>query len=67
MKSTCLLLCLCLLLSSCSNRAIYNLIQAREQNKCYTLPRTQQRDCLDRAGVSYGEYKKAKDREGAGT
>lgn len=61
MKYAILLPCFCLLLCSCSNREIYNLIQARERNRCYKLPRTQQQECLDRVGGSYDDYKKAKD------
>ena len=61
MKITGYLLCACLLMCSCSNREIYNIIQAREQNQCYSLPRSQQQECLDRAGVSYDDYTRAKD------
>ena len=57
MKPGILLLLSCLLLCSCSNREIYNIIQAHEKNECIKLPRTQQQECRERTSISYDDYK----------
>lgn len=45
-----------LVLAGCSNRGIYEGIQAGNRNECLRLPPSQYDDCMERASKSYDEY-----------
>lgn len=45
-----------LVLAGCSNRGIYEGIQAGNRNECLRLPPSQYDDCMKRASKSYDEY-----------
>lgn len=45
-----------LLLAGCSNRGIYEGIQASNRNECSKLPLSQYDDCMKEANKSFNEY-----------
>ena len=45
-----------LLISACSNKAIYDGLQYSNRNDCTKLPQTQYEECLQRADMSFHEY-----------
>ena len=48
-----------LLLSGCSNKQIYNLIQPKYTEKeCQKLPKTQYKECLNQKSMPFDEYEK---------
>ncbi len=51
---------LCLLLAGCSNRQIYESVQADQRRKCQLLPETQIEECLQRHSQTYREYLREK-------
>ncbi|OFE12160.1 hypothetical protein PHACT_02610 [Pseudohongiella acticola] len=54
-----LLIVACLLaLSGCSNRGVYEGIQASNRLECHRLPPSQFDDCMQRANKSFNEYER---------
>jgi hypothetical protein len=47
-----------LLLSGCSNKAVYDNIQINNRNECNKIPPSQYEECVDRASEPYEEYKR---------
>jgi hypothetical protein len=52
------LLCLLTLLGACSAQQAYGGLQARERNLCAEGPPQQYEECMERAGMSYEEYRR---------
>lgn len=47
-----------LTLVGCSNRGIYEGIQAGNRNECLKLPPSQYRECMEKANKTYDEYER---------
>jgi len=47
-----------LLIIGCNSQQVFEGIKARNQNECYTLPESQQQECLEAADVSFEEYQR---------
>jgi hypothetical protein len=47
-----------LVLSSCSNRGVYEGIQASNRNECSKLPPSQYDECMEKANKSFTEYER---------
>jgi len=62
MKIT-VILVLFFIIQGCSNRAFYNVIQARERQHCNEVPQSEQQDCRNRQNDSYDEYQRKKSNE----
>ncbi|MGI9296131.1 MAG: hypothetical protein ACR2PS_19275 [Pseudomonadales bacterium] len=45
-------------MAACSNRAVYENIQAHNRLECQKLPLSQQEECLQQADKSYDEYER---------
>jgi hypothetical protein len=45
-------------LASCSNRGIYEGVQAGNRFECSKLPPTQYDECMSRANTPYAEYER---------
>ena len=52
-------------LASCSNRGVYEGIQAGNRNDCLKLPPSQYDECMENANVSYDEYELERERKKA--
>jgi len=50
-----------LLASGCSNRAIYEGIQAGNRNDCARLPPSQYDACMENASKTYDEYRRERE------
>ncbi len=48
------------LLSGCSNRQLFDAVQANRKLECMKLPQTQYDDCMNNARKSYDDYDKAR-------
>lgn len=48
-------------LFACSQKSVYEGIQAGERNACLKEPESQYDDCMQRANKSYDEYKRERD------
>jgi len=46
-----------LLLSSCSNRQMYNALQKNRQSECQKLPPAQSEECMKELDETYESYK----------
>ena len=44
------------ILASCTNRDVYDSLQANNRNECMKLPQSQYDDCMADANKSYAEY-----------
>ena len=42
----------------CSGKSVYEGVQARNRNQCYSLPPSQKEECLQRENKSYEEYER---------
>ena len=51
----CLIFCV---LAGCSNRGIYEGVQAGKRNDCLKVPPSQYDDCMESANKSYSEYER---------
>jgi hypothetical protein len=52
------LLFIFIILSGCTNRMVYDLIQSNNQSKCQTLPPGQYDACMEENNQSFDEYEK---------
>lgn len=50
-----------LLMQACSNRQVYDAMQARERNECMKVPESQYQECMERTHQSYDEFKRERD------
>lgn len=48
----------CMGMAACSNRSVYETIQANNRLDCQKVPVAQQEDCLRQADKSYEEYER---------
>lgn len=53
-----------LLLSSCSNRQMYNAVQNNRQIECQRLPVVQYDECMNELDESYDSYEKKREEIG---
>lgn len=53
-----------LLLSSCSNRQMYNAVQSNRQIECQRLPAVQYDECMNELDESYDSYEKKREEIG---
>ncbi len=56
MTRTHALACLVLLLSACSNKAVYDNMQLNNARECDSAPLSEYEACMKRASTSYEEY-----------
>ena len=49
-----------LLVSACSNEAIYDNIKINHRSDCMKLPPSQYDECMERANRSYDDYERAR-------
>lgn len=49
-----------LLLSACSQQAVYENYQYYKSNECYKLPRSQQQECQEEAQRPFEEYERSR-------
>lgn len=55
-------------LNGCSNQQMYEALQLRNQQDCYSLPVARQHECLQNArSISYEEYKRERDKSSTNT
>ena len=52
------LLFIFIILSGCTNRMVYDLIQSNNHSKCRTLPFGQYEECMEENNQSFDEYEK---------
>ena len=45
-------------LIGCSQRSVYEGVQAGNRNECYSLPPTQQEECFEKNSKSYEQYER---------
>lgn len=45
-------------MAACSNRAVYENVQAHNRFECQKLPLSQQEECLQQADQSYEQYER---------
>ena len=55
------------LLAGCSNQQIYEILRARDLNRCDTAPLSQQKECRLRSSQNYEDYKQALNTSGERT
>jgi hypothetical protein len=48
-------------LAACSDRQVYESLQARERSECAKQPPNLYRACIERADMSYEEYQRARE------
>lgn len=47
--------------TGCSNKQIYEGVQASNRHECMQRPQSQQADCFAQAGKSYDEYQRERE------
>lgn len=57
-----LALLVALALPGCSNRQIYEGLQAGQRNECQRLAEPERNKCLERANLRYDDYEKERDK-----
>ncbi len=57
-----LALLVALALPGCSNRQIYEGLQAGQRNECQRLAEPERSKCLERANLRYDDYEKERDK-----
>lgn len=55
------LLSILLMLAGCTNRGVYEGIQASARHDCSTLPPSQYEECMEAANVSFDEYQRQRE------
>lgn len=56
--ATVLIMSLGMSIAACSNRQVYDSVQANNRLECQKLPLSQQEECLQKANKSYDEYER---------
>jgi len=51
-----LLMLLLILIAGCSNRQIYDAIQANQKNECLKIPSPEYEKCMERINKPYDKY-----------
>lgn len=51
-----LIIIVSIVLGACSNKEIYNAIQANQHNQCRQLPKEEYEKCLERTKQAYEKY-----------
>ena len=47
--------------TGCTSHQVFEGIKSRNQNECYTLPETQQEECLEVSDISLEEYQRRRE------
>ncbi|WP_370978265.1 hypothetical protein [Agaribacterium sp. ZY112] len=61
LRLLCGFLCVCFIVSGCSNQQLYSAGQSNERSKCVDEPYSTYDECIARTEKSYQEYKQERD------